>query len=42
MQLTQREDGKKLAGIAFGELEGNGTWVFEQKNNTTLLLITGM
>lgn len=37
MQLTQREDGKKLAGIAFGELEGNGTWVFEQKNNTTFV-----
>lgn len=30
MRLTERQDLKQLHGIAFGELEGEGTWLFEQ------------
>ncbi len=35
MRLTEYEYCKKLAGVAFGELEGNGTWLFKQKDNIT-------
>ena len=35
MKLTERINYKKLAGIAFGELEGEGTWIFEEKNGNT-------
>jgi hypothetical protein len=35
IKLTEIEIHKKLSGIAFGELEGNGTWVFEEKNGVT-------
>lgn len=35
MRLTERDDLKRLAGVAFGELEGNGTWHFEHKDGIT-------
>ena len=35
MRLTERVDYKKLAGIAFGELEGNGIWQFEEIDGIT-------
>lgn len=34
MRLTEREDLKRMHGVAFGELEGQGTWLFEQKGDT--------
>jgi uncharacterized protein YndB with AHSA1/START domain len=37
MKLTEMETYKKLAGVAFGELEGNGTWVFEEKEGVTIV-----
>ena len=37
MKLTELEYCKKLSGIAFGELEGNGTWIFKEKDGTTLV-----
>ena len=33
MRLTEREDLKQLHGVAFGELEGEGTWLFEQNGD---------
>ncbi len=35
MKLTERIEYQKLSGIAFGELEGNGTWIFEYQNGVT-------
>jgi uncharacterized protein YndB with AHSA1/START domain len=35
MRLTENELYKKLAGKAFGELEGNGTWYFEETDGIT-------
>src|SRR5687767_9194614 len=32
MQLTEREELKRLKGIAYGELEGTGEWFFTEKN----------
>ncbi len=37
MRLTENKPYENLAGIAFGELEGNGTWYFEQKNDITFV-----
>ena len=37
MKLTERVDQKRLHGIAFGELEGTGTWLFEQKNDVCFI-----
>ena len=38
MKLIERVEYKKLSGIAFGELEGNGTWVFEHHNGVTWVI----
>jgi hypothetical protein len=35
MKLVEKEMYKKLTGIAFGELQGNGTWYFKQENDIT-------
>ena len=35
MQLVEKEDFKFLRGIAFGELEGEGTWYFKEENGIT-------
>ena len=35
MRLTENIEYKKLTGIAFGELEGEGTWIFEERNGST-------
>jgi hypothetical protein len=35
MQLTEKEDFRRLKGIAFGELEGDGTWYFSHDNGIT-------
>ena len=32
MQLTENEPLKRLKGIAFGKLEGQGEWTFNEKN----------
>ena len=32
MKLLERDELKRLYGEAFGELEGNGTWLFEEKD----------
>ncbi|MBS1626991.1 MAG: SRPBCC family protein [Bacteroidetes bacterium] len=37
MKLTENKLYEKLSGIAFGELEGNGTWIFTHKNNITYI-----
>lgn len=37
MRLTECEYCKKLSGIAFGELEGNGTWIFKEKDGITVV-----
>jgi hypothetical protein len=37
MQLTAKEDFKFLKGIAFGELEGDGTWHFKEENGVTAI-----
>jgi hypothetical protein len=37
MQLIAKEDFKFLKGIAFGELEGDGTWYFKEENNVTMV-----
>ncbi len=37
MKLTEKQLYKKLSGVAFGELEGNGTWEFEQKGDITFV-----
>jgi hypothetical protein len=33
MELIDKKDFDFLKGIAFGELEGNGTWYFKEENN---------
>ncbi len=35
MQLTEKQDLVLLKGIAFGELEGDGTWHFSEENDIT-------
>ena len=35
MTLVEKIDNKLLCGVAFGELEGDGTWHFEQENGIT-------
>lgn len=35
MKLVEKEDHKFLKGIAFGELEGDGTWFFKEENGIT-------
>ena len=35
MRLTEREDPKHMRGEAFGELEGVGIWMLEEKNGIT-------
>jgi hypothetical protein len=35
MRLTEMELHKKLSGIAFGELQGKGTWYFKQEKEIT-------
>jgi hypothetical protein len=35
MKLTECVPHKRLAGVAFGELEGNGLWLFEHKDGIT-------
>ncbi|MCX6208758.1 MAG: SRPBCC family protein [Bacteroidetes bacterium] len=37
MRLTEFEYCKKLSGTAFGELEGNGTWMFKEKDGVTIV-----
>lgn len=37
LQLTERIEHKKLEGKASGELEGTGTWLFEEKNGITFI-----
>ena len=32
MQLTEKEPLKRLKGVAFGELEGTGEWLFSEHN----------
>lgn len=32
MKLTEKEPLKRLRGIAFGELEGDGEWLFKEEN----------
>ena len=33
MRLTEKYELRKLHGVAFGEIEGEGTWLFEQKGD---------
>jgi hypothetical protein len=35
MKLIERIEYQKLSAIAFGELEGTGTWIFEHKDGIT-------
>ena len=35
MKLTEKEGYQFLKGIAFGELEGDGTWFFKEENGIT-------
>jgi len=35
MRLVQKDDFELLRGIAFGELEGDGTWYFIEENGIT-------
>ncbi len=37
MRLTERTDLKHMRGVAFGELEGEGNWFFEQKGEVTFV-----
>ncbi|HRI21997.1 MAG TPA: SRPBCC family protein, partial [Panacibacter sp.] len=37
MRLDERVELKRLHGMAFGELEGEGTWIFEQKGDITFV-----
>jgi hypothetical protein len=32
MQLTEKDELKRLKGVAFGELEGTGEWTFRQED----------
>jgi hypothetical protein len=36
-RLTEREDYSKLHGVAYGDLEGEGTWHFFEKDGVTYL-----
>lgn len=36
-RLLERDDYKRLHGVAFGELEGEGTWYFSEINGVTHL-----
>lgn len=36
-RLTERDDYKRLHGVAYGELEGEGTWHFYEKDGITYL-----
>jgi len=35
MRLIKKEDFELLSGMAFGELEGDGTWHFTEENGIT-------
>ena len=35
MRLVKKHDFEFLSGVAFGELEGDGTWYFAEKNGIT-------
>ena len=35
MRLVKKEDFELLSGMAFGELEGDGTWYFSEENGVT-------
>src|SRR5262249_31328842 len=35
MKLVEKQDFKLLRGLAFGELEGEGTWLFTEENGVT-------
>jgi len=35
MKLTEKKDFEFLKGVAFGELEGDGTWFFKEENGVT-------
>ncbi len=37
MRLTELEKYKRMKGIAFGELEGEGEWFFEEKDGITFI-----
>lgn len=37
MQLVERKEPLYMRGIAFGELEGEGIWTFEQRGNITYI-----
>ncbi len=37
MRLIERIDLEYLHGVAFGELEGEGTWLFKQENDITFI-----
>lgn len=37
MKLTELEHHKRIKGAAFGELEGEGEWFFEEKNGITYI-----
>ena len=35
IKLTEKDTHKKLSGVAFGDLEGHGTWIFEEVDGIT-------
>lgn len=37
MRLVEREEPKRMRGIAFGELEGEGVWSFEQQGDIAFI-----
>lgn len=37
MKLVEREDNKLMRGIAFGELDGEGTWTFAEESGITTI-----
>ncbi len=37
MRLTELEKHKRMKGLAFGELEGEGEWFFEEKDGITYI-----
>lgn len=37
MRLTEQEKYKRIKGLAFGELEGEGEWFFEEKEGVVLI-----
>ena len=42
MKLIEKKPLQSLKGIAFGELEGSGEWLFNQKIQLYVCSITGM